>query len=300
MKKFLLAGVALTALLGGSAMAADRPLPRLAALAPVSNWTGFYAGLNMGYTGLGNNDITSSAVPSLANDAGLPAGPAASVAAVLARVGTGTFPGDLDGFIGGGQIGYNFQMASFVAGIEADIVGVGGADKASQTTRNIPDPNFPTEVWNVTVTAQKKLDYLGTLRGRLGFLWTPSLLVYGTGGLAYGRVHTGMTFAAQDFTSGVPNAGFPGGFTTATFSNTRGGWTAGGGLEWMIAPGWTIKGEYLYYDLGNVSSNFALSQTCALAPCTGVTVAAATGTATTRYDGQLARFGFNYKWGGAY
>src|SRR5436190_1987632 len=108
---------------------------------------------------------------------------------------TGNFPGELDGFIGGGQIGYNFQMASFVTGIEADIVGIGGADKAYQNTRNIQANLNPN---STTVTTNKKLDYLGTVRGRLGFLWTPSLLVYGTGGLAYGRTHTGMTFAATD------------------------------------------------------------------------------------------------------
>jgi len=294
MKKFLLAGVALTALLGGSAMAADRPLPRLAP-APVSNWTGFYAGLNMGYTWLGNNDITSSAAPSVAFDPpGINAGGGAAVAAVLSAAGTNRFPGELDGFIGGGQIGYNFQMASFVAGIEADIMGIGGADKSSQSTRNIPTPGF-ADVFNVTVTAQKKLDYLGTVRGRLGYLWTPSLLVYGTGGLAYGRTHTSMTFGVFDT---LALGALPGSFNTATFSNTRSGWTAGGGLEWMFAPGWTIRGEYLYYDLGSVSSNFTLGQTCNVCAPVGVTFAAASGTATTKYDGQLARFAFNYKWGG--
>jgi outer membrane immunogenic protein len=294
MKKFLLAGVALAALLGGSAMAADRPILGPAPV-PVSNWTGFYAGVNFGGTWLGNNDIQSSAVPSLANDTGLAAGAGASIAGDLARAGTGTFPGDLDGFIGGGQIGYNFQMASFVFGIEADIVGVGGADKTSTLTRNIPDPVFTAESFNATITAQKKLDYLGTVRGRLGFLWTPSLLVYGTGGLAYGRVHTGMTFATQVVTLGAIDPAFPAGFTTATFSNTRSGWTGGGGVEWMFAPNWTIKGEYLYYDLGSVSSNFTLAQTF---PAAGTTAGAAAGTATTKYDGQLVRFGFNYKFGG--
>ncbi|MGB8898002.1 MAG: outer membrane beta-barrel protein [Methylocella sp.] len=77
------------------------------------------------------------------------------------------------------------------------------------------------------------IDYFGTLRGRYGYLFTPTLLVYGTGGFAYG------------------------GTGTSSLTTTPLGWAAGGGLEWMFFPNWSLKVEYLYYELAKQTSNFA-------------------------------------------
>jgi outer membrane immunogenic protein len=121
--------------------------------------------------------------------------------------------------------------------------------------------NGPTTLFNQTsviagesliqsALASKSMDYFGTVRGRIGFLATPTLLVYGTGGLAYGGIHS-STLIGQAITGApaVPNIYSAFG----SVSNTRVGWTAGGGVEWLFLPNWSIKLEYLYYDLGSVT-----------------------------------------------
>ncbi len=101
---------------------------------------------------------------------------------------TGVFSGDTNGFIGGGQLGYNWQFANWVAGLEADIRGVGNKITDGQNvTVGLAAPFLASFVMtNLSLT--KEMDYFGTVRGRLGWLAYPSLLVYGTGGLAYGGV----------------------------------------------------------------------------------------------------------------
>ena len=95
---------------------------------------------------------------------------------------------------------------------------------------------------------QSSIDYLGTVRGRLGFLVTPTLLVYGTAGLAYASANLSATYTTYDL------ANFYGpGLANPQNSDTRVGWTAGGGVEWMFLPNWSAKLEYLYYDLGSVT-----------------------------------------------
>ena len=97
------------------------------------------------------------------------------------------------------------------------------------------------------------LNYLGTARGRLGYLITPTVLIYGTGGLAYGGVTAinSYTWVANtdSATSNAPKS------FGATYVGTITGWSAGGGLEWMFTPDWSVKADYLYYDLGSVSFN---------------------------------------------
>jgi len=146
-----------------------------------------------------------------------------------AQAATGTLDTAHGGFIGGGQVGYNWQSAQqWVAGIEADIQGVGNRNSAEQTnTVQALLPNgsggiFPGNFVTGTIATSKDIDWLGTVRGRLGWLWTPSLLVYGTGGLAYGHVSSSTSITG--FTSGT-NLGLccgPMTFASAgTFSDTR-------------------------------------------------------------------------------
>jgi outer membrane immunogenic protein len=91
--------------------------------------------------------------------------------------------------------------------------------------------------------------WLGTLRGRLGFLPAPTLLVYGTGGLAYGEVSASTSLTQSDAI-----ANFTGGGTGGDgFAELVTGWSAGGGVEWMFTQNWSVKLEYLHYDLGTAS-----------------------------------------------
>jgi outer membrane immunogenic protein len=231
------------------AFAADMALPGPADQAPApavvaNNWTGFYIGGNAGWIG-SENSMSNQATPS--PDAVLGVTP--GVSAGLAALSSGSVSSGLrNGFIGGGEVGYNYQINNWLAGVEADFQGIVG----SKSNGSITTPSGGTVVVGVPVTSAltgtTDTRWLGTVRGRLGFLPTPTLLLYGTGGLAYGNI-TASASLAQSGTNGFIGGG------TGSFSETRAGWTAGGGVEWMFAQNWSAKVEYLHYDLrtGNFS-----------------------------------------------
>jgi outer membrane immunogenic protein len=248
-------------------------------------WTGFYVGLNAGGTFGGNGSVTTVAVPGFFAptwDTELAA------SSSLASTVLGSSKG---GFIGGGQVGYNLQFSNvFVAGIEADIQGI-ASNRTSGTAFGAAVPvAYPDELIVSSSYASKSIDYLGTVRGRLGWLFTPTLLAYGTGGLAYGGVNLNSSILQNNLPFGPPFA------STGSFSDTRVGWTAGGGVEWMFWPNWSAKVEYLYYDLGSVT--VALSP-LAYVPTTETIRYISTPYATTRFDGHIVRAGVNYhfNWG---
>jgi outer membrane immunogenic protein len=214
--------------------------------------------------------------------------------ALLATFFAGT--GNNGGFIGGGQIGYNWQFYnSFVAGVEADIQGIASSNSTVNFASGAINPVFPGFPILQFGTASRSLDYIGTVRGRLGWLFTPTLLVYGTGGLAYGGVRTNVSITQLVLND--PNIANPY-FGTGSFSDTRVGWTAGGGLEWMFMPNWSAKVEYLYYDLGTVS--YALSPLVNIQN-NGTIFSSAFPQAQTRFNGNIVRAGVNYhfNWGAA-
>ena len=157
------------------------------------------------------------------------------------------------GFIGGGQVGYNWQVGSWLYGVETDFQGLTKDVNGSIATVNSGVPGFPGEAFTSTTSVSKSLDYFGTLRARFGYLLTPGFLVYGTGGLAYGGVHASTSISQAD--TGIVGAAWErwGTVRAASISQTRAGWTAGAGVEMQLGPRWTAKAEYLYYDLGSVS-----------------------------------------------
>ena len=175
------------------------------------------------------------------------------------------------GGFGGGQFGYNSMMGNVLLGFEADIQ---GADIGGTSTVVVGAPagtSFP----GATSTGRDHIDWFGTARGRLG-VSVGTVLFYGTGGLVFGGV--------QGSASNVFDNG--GGNFAASESDTRFGWAAGVGLEWMSAPNWSFKSEYLHVDLGS----------------TTVTIADPTrpGTADYRFNHafESARVGVNYHFGG--
>ena len=257
-KNFTAIAAAALALGVGSAVAADLPSRKAPAYLPPPPWTGFYAGLNAGGTfgaddgvTVGNGALYATPFPA----------PALAQSSALAASAAGTF-GPLStnngGFIGGGQVGYNYQLGSaglnaFLVGIEADIQGIAGSNSSVSAFGAAPmplvGPGF--NVFSAT-QATRQLDYLGTVRGRLGFLVTPTLLLYGTGGLAYGGVSS-STSVLQGFSAFTGPTGQAWG-AAGSYSDTRVGWTAGGGVEWLFLPNWSAKLEYLYVDA--TSSNY--------------------------------------------
>jgi outer membrane immunogenic protein len=150
---------------------------------------------------------------------------------------------DISGGFGGGQLGFNWQIGRFVLGAETDIEGSDiNGDKIRRPVPVALPPPLPDTTFLGT---SEDINWFGTVRGRIGFAPLCHLLIYGTGGLAYGNAGY----------SGIVNYTSAGGPLIATsVNNTNVGWTAGGGLEIAISRHWTIKAEYLYVDLGDESS----------------------------------------------
>jgi outer membrane immunogenic protein len=309
MKKLFLAGAAFAALIAGRAMAADLAAPVYAVpVAPIA-WSGLYVGLNAGGTWSSANDVTITTLP-VRTFGGIPtilisdAGPAAASASGIPGLGRKA------GFIGGGQAGYNWQLGSFVAGVESDIQGVvgrGGGSLNRATGVALVGPGaapsgVPSAAGTPDITtfnASKNLDYLGTVRARFGYLASPALLAYATGGLAYGYVSGSAGFTTCN--PAYPGAGLsPTWGASNFFSSTRAGWALGGGLEWMFAPSFTVKAEYLYYDLGSVSTELGTSGSVVLPGSVGAGSPWFTNASTvsTRYSGNILRVGLNYQLGG--
>ncbi len=286
-KSFLLAAAALT--LGGSAFAADLPsskgpVPVYAPPPPVVPWTGFFVGANAGGTWSSNNSIGVVSGPLWAAD---PAAMGLLGASSLA--GSGYLQPSQGGFIGGGQIGYNWQFASrYVVGVEADIQGVAGGNTDSRAATAVAVPGGGQ--LSTIITASRSLDYLGTVRGRAGYLIMPTLLVYGTGGLAYGGVTSNTSILQAGDVAQIA------GVAAGQYSDTRVGWTAGGGVEWMFWPNWSAKVEYLYYDLNSL--RYA-SSPLSLTSGAGAQLTSVLPETRTRFDGHIVRAGANYhfNWG---
>jgi outer membrane immunogenic protein len=284
-----------------AAIAADLSLPPrpYAPYAPayyhsavVYEWTGFYVGLSAGGGfGLGgiHNNVTSALCSVAFIGLGCDLDQASSAAVAAVPGGFDTHP---SGFIGGGQIGYNYQMGWFVWGVEADFSGADIGGSASKTVRATGlDLIAPAVIVNTaTGTANQKLDWLGTLRGRVGFVPFTPLLVYATGGLAYGHVSIDTTLSETATVTGVPGVCPCSATSTASTSSTQFGWTAGGGVEWMFAPHWSLKAEFLYYNLGTVSTNMTLVQLNGGVPFTTIGI-----TSTANVKGDIARGGINYR-----
>ena len=222
MKKTLLAGVALIALLGTSAGAADlaRPVYKAAPPpAPIWSWSGFYIGGHVGAAwGTTESELT-----------GISAGG-------LGGLGTGSFPisqNSTNGFLGGVTAGLNWQVAPWaVVGVEGDF---------SWTDLKGTTPCV------VVLSCSTKHDWISTVAGRFGVTYDRALL-YVKGGVAWSKAK----YSAS--ATGLLGAG---GFTTEV-SDTRFGALFGAGVEYAFTPNWSAKIEYNYIDFGHEDYSFPL------------------------------------------
>jgi outer membrane immunogenic protein len=195
------------------AVAAD--LPRKAPVyvpPPVYNWTGFYVGVNAGGS-IGRD-------PTTITQSGL--GPGSFISSNTMSPA---------GFIGGGQLGYNYQFApNWVVGVEGDFQGA--SQKDSSCFLDCGGDIF----FGQTVTVNQKLEWFATARARLGYT-NGDWLWYVTGGGAWAKVHNDLAISGIFFGS-------------ANFNQN--GWVVGGGVETHLGGNWTGKLEYLYMDLGSL------------------------------------------------
>ncbi len=229
MKKAVVGSLMAIASLGvahlGSAERADaadfgpRPL-----LSPDAMWTGLYGGINVG--GLwATGDAQWNPLPS----------PAA--------FGFNGTSGDVSAssLVGGFQGGYDLQIApAWVVGIEADLTGAHATSSTLSTWTafgtNVPVAgSFTKEI--------RTLNWLSTARGRVGYLVTPAMLVYFTGGAAFGGVsYEGGNAAPIGYASAV------------SFFRTQSGYVLGGGLEFATWDRWLLRGEYLFHRFNDASA----------------------------------------------
>jgi outer membrane immunogenic protein len=283
-------------LLGGSVVASLISAGCGVALAapptPIWSWTGFYLGANVGYSwGRSNSTVdfrdTASGV----------------------LLSSATAKADLDGVIGGGQFGYNWQHKDWLFGLEADIQGSAqtgsaaaacaggslGAPPASLFSACAPGHIGDTTPNNVAAlpvfdTLSQSLDWFGTVRGRIGPTITPTIVGYVTGGLAYGQVSTTNTVSGTNLVGpqGVNGVGvFP---VAASATNTaiQVGWTIGAGVEGALRDNWTCKIEYLHVDLGHVKGSF-------VTPVIAPSGAFVTSSYNSHITDEILRVGINYK-----
>jgi len=249
------------------------PMPmaekNVAPMAPSCDWTGLYIGVHAGVTELrsGFTDL---------ND--------------WEEYGTMTYQDT--GFIGGGQIGYNYQWRDLVIGIEADFSGLAGA----RNHENAPygeeaghgESGFEEEGWDQTA----KIDYMGTIRGRLGvsFLDNKALLYMTAGGAFAHGTWRDYWFAGDDGTSSV--------FNDAEWrgNDWRWGWVGGVGFEYALNCHWSVRAEGLYTWLENDKTNINGPDGSRYAPG-GARYPSGW---QIRFDDDIAtyRFGLNYKFTG--
>jgi outer membrane immunogenic protein len=240
MKRVITLGIGVLALVGGTitAGAADlaRPIPAapVFAPAPIANWSGFYVGVGLGGRWTETDWATTCLTPTLF--AGCPAN--------NATVGFGRFTVDnpsqfdMSGFRVSGYAGYNWQIGSWVLGVEGDF---GWADN-QQTHNGIPGTHLLGFTGGDLSSVRDRWD--ASIRGRAGFLFTPTALLYATGGVTWLDKEVNASCPVGSFFAG----GWCGAAHNETASKTLVGWTLGGGIEWMFAPSWIVRGEYRYSD----------------------------------------------------
>lgn len=237
---------------------------RTFAASATSNWTGFYVGGSAGYGWGDPTTATSNNNPRTAFNT-----------SVFVPLNPAQYTTKNNGWIAGVQAGYNYQITRSVLGIESDFnwTNINGVTENSAVCSGFTG-GFP----NCTYSQSQKLDWFATIRGRLGFVLVPETMIYGTGGFAFGHATVSHSLFSTGF-AGTFNA-------TATTSNTKTGWVIGAGIESMIMPNWTVRLEYLHYDLGTVSS---------VAPILNPGPTGTTTQANFRVNGDLARVGLIYK-----
>lgn len=212
---------------GALKLGEDDPLSLKDSAAVIRSWTGAYIGVNIGYgSGSSQDDING-------------ASPSGVFFAANGFIDRGAFSNvDNKGVLGGGQVGYNYQLGRSLVGVEADF---DGASIAGST-------GIVSSAGLLTST-EREIDFLSTIRARVGYLASPQTLLYVTGGVAFGD--TKVALNVRDIVSNVACAQFV--CSTGSNSDLSVGYAVGGGFEYKLNEGISLKGEYLYVDLGSRS-----------------------------------------------
>lgn len=267
MRRFHYATLAAVAVFVFPSMAFAADLPVKAKPVAFHNWTGFYIGANVGGA-WGSNDTENSVI----------SGANGTASAIAQSAGQGTARGS--GFTGGGQIGYNWQFARWVTGLEADF-------QALSLKQTRTSPIVSSGVANAQDFDEVKHNWLATFRARAGYAWDRSLL-YVTGGIAVADTQFSRTqsWSFDDACPIDPRNGFDD-CHVGSVTKTSVGPTVGAGWEYAFSENWSVKAEYLHVWLPSV--NFVT---------TSPTNSAQQFTQTAdRSNIDIARLGVNYHFG---
>jgi outer membrane immunogenic protein len=282
-KRHLLRGVALPALLASPAIAADMPVKAPPPPPPtVFSWTGFYVGLNAGGTWARSNADTSvnCNVPFVG-----PPFPyfcdstfGAANGAAVSAAGSGTI--NASAFTGGVQAGYNWQGPNLIYGLETDFDAfrLRGSRQGTGTYSVGTIVSGPS---SFAINSSFNTDWLYTLRGRIGVPVSSNLMAYATGGLAVTRLGVSNSFS-DNVAAPFNGAG------SATGSATKAGWVVGGGLEYALVKNWSIKAEYLFMDFGKVTATGTIFNPSIAGYAQGIST-------SSDLSAHVARAGVNYK-----
>jgi outer membrane immunogenic protein len=267
MKRLLLA--AAFALAGAcSAHAADlaaRTYTKAPAMVdPSYNWSGFYIGANVGGAWQSGDNLTLTQPGGVFDPLALDSSHRSSI-------------------IGGIHAGYNWQLPSnVVLGIEGDFSWTKLTGTTPITQLSVGGvPETGSGGLPITAGSDSRLNWLSSIRGRLGYGWN-NWLVYGTGGVAWTR-------ESFDFQMHAPPYNSVGG----SASRTKTGWVAGAGLEYALTSNWIVRGEYLYYGFNGSSQQTFACPACVPIPSGNPMLARWSDTSV-----QELRAGLSYKFGG--
>jgi outer membrane immunogenic protein len=273
----LCASILVVGITGASAADMAVKAPRYAPPAAAGSWTGFYVGASLGWKEASADWSTVAFQNPLA-----PPG--------FFTV-DGSSPANYRLLAGrlGGFLGYDLQLdPHFVVGVEFDAA----YSAKAETTAGIPGcaigclPGAPGPGVD---TSTVKMKWDSSARARVGYLASPNLLIYGTGGIAWQSVQGSATCQNSVVDPVCPGlAGSP--FATVTNTTVRTGWTVGGGIDARLSGNWVLRGEYRYSDFGTWNNSYALG---AGGPPSATTVAT-----QLKINTQIGMVGIGYKFGG--
>lgn len=219
MKYLVVATAAFAAAMSGDTFAADAAVKEVVAVDKGYSWSGIYMGANIGY---GQADTQYSSF-------------FADIGQSDPEIGD-DFDDRANGILGGAQIGFNVQMNQFVLGVEADLQATGLSESVHQHYE-------PFGLSDLDVNLGLDINWISTVRGRLGIAAADRLLLYGTAGIAIAEIESNFSY------NNDPDFGFESSNSSSS-KTTRSGWVAGAGAEYAFTDNWSLKMEYLYVDLG--------------------------------------------------
>jgi outer membrane immunogenic protein len=263
---------AIAALLGTPASAADIVFPSPPPPPPGWSFTGCYIGANAGAGWAGSKfswtNITENSTTAFNTGA----------ATVLPEAADNSL--DRAGFLGGGQVGCNYQPGWLVVGVEGDFDFMNL--KVASNTVSLGNTNGgPPTIVPGNISETFSTNWLSTVRGRVGVA-SGAWFYYATAGLAIAKASFSDQLCFPSAATVTCN--------TASSSGVRDGWVAGAGIEWKLAPAWSTKLEYLYADFGNISYNSVATTAAGTTPFPDATI-----THVHSFTDNIIRIGVNYQ-----